>query len=48
MGALLAKLEGVEGDVRRANEVLGEVVEDLAREAREGEAVLTKQGEGQK
>ncbi|KAH8176451.1 nnf1 domain-containing protein [Sarocladium implicatum] len=48
MATLLAKLEGVEGDVKRANEVLSEVVEDLAREAREGEAVLTKEGEGQK
>jgi kinetochore protein NNF1 len=37
---LLAKLEGVEGDVRAANDVLGGLVGELAKESREGEAVL--------
>jgi hypothetical protein len=30
----------VEGDVRKANEALGEVVGELAKESREGEGVL--------
>lgn len=34
---LLAKLEGVAADVRGANEAMGEVVAQLAAEAREGQ-----------
>lgn len=37
---LLGKLEGVLGDVRGANGVLGEVVEGLGREAVEGRKVV--------